>query len=47
MTQQVSANHLLTASVMAAPCALAMSKLQYPETQKKKESEDDIVMDIP
>lgn len=33
---QVAANHLICASVMAAPCALAMSKLSYPETQSSK-----------
>lgn len=34
---QVPANHLITASVMAAPCALAMSKLFYPEVEKTPE----------
>merc|ERR1719414_288763 len=32
----VSAAHLLTASVMSAPAALAASKLLYPETKKTK-----------
>lgn len=32
----VSAEHLMAASVMAAPCALAMSKLSYPETEQSK-----------
>ena len=36
---QVPANHLLSASVMSAPAALAMSKLFYPETRKSKASE--------
>lgn len=34
----VDARSLLTASVMAAPAALAFSKLVYPETQKSKTS---------
>ncbi|CAH1790077.1 unnamed protein product [Owenia fusiformis] len=32
----VPANHLLSASVMAAPAALATSKLFYPETEESK-----------
>lgn len=32
----VSASHLLSASVMAAPVALAVSKLIYPETQQSQ-----------
>lgn len=32
----VPANHLLVASVMSAPAALAMAKLMYPETKKTK-----------
>nr|XP_022334486.1 sodium/nucleoside cotransporter 1-like [Crassostrea virginica] len=35
----VPANHLITASVMSAPAALAISKLAYPETERTK-SED-------
>lgn len=35
---KVPANHLLSASVMSAPAALAMSKLFYPETQTPKHS---------
>jgi len=31
---KVPANHLLSASFMSAPAALAMSKLFYPETEK-------------
>ncbi|KAI0231522.1 hypothetical protein LSAT2_018126 [Lamellibrachia satsuma] len=38
----VPANHLITASVMAAPCALALSKLSYPETGQTKLSEQNI-----
>ena len=30
----VSPSHLLSASVMSAPAALAMSKLMYPETDE-------------
>ena len=29
----VDANHVLSASVMSAPAALAISKLMYPETE--------------
>jgi pyrimidine nucleoside transport protein len=32
----VPANHLISASVMSAPAALAMAKLSYPETKKSK-----------
>ncbi len=32
----VSASHLLSASVMSAPAALAISKLMYPETTTPK-----------
>ncbi|ESO12303.1 hypothetical protein HELRODRAFT_105275 [Helobdella robusta] len=34
----VPANHLISASVMSAPAALAISKLFYPETKKTKTS---------
>lgn len=37
----VPANHLLSASVMSAPAALAISKLSYPETEKTKAKKDD------
>lgn len=37
----VPANHLLSASVMSAPAALAISKLSYPETQRTKASKHD------
>ena len=39
---QVPPNHLLSASVMSAPAALAMSKLFYPETEKVKHTKDDV-----
>lgn len=32
----VPANHLISASVMSAPAALAISKISYPETKKSK-----------
>ncbi|XP_041948783.1 sodium/nucleoside cotransporter 1-like isoform X1 [Alosa sapidissima] len=32
----IDAAHLISASVMAAPCALATSKLSYPETEESK-----------
>ncbi|KAL8560386.1 hypothetical protein ACOMHN_006117 [Nucella lapillus] len=38
----VPPNHLLSASVMSAPAALAMSKLFYPETQKVKHTNEDV-----
>ena len=38
----VSAAHLLTASVMSAPAALAASKLLYPETKKTKTTIENI-----
>lgn len=33
---QIDAASLMAASVMAAPCALAMSKLVYPEVEESK-----------
>ncbi|XP_045170393.2 solute carrier family 28 member 3-like [Mercenaria mercenaria] len=36
----VPANHLLSASVMSAPAALALSKLSYPETERRKDADD-------
>ncbi len=38
----VDASSLLTASVMAAPAALAISKLVYPETQVSRTAAKDI-----
>ncbi|KAK3588271.1 hypothetical protein CHS0354_037063 [Potamilus streckersoni] len=32
----VPVNHLISASVMSAPAALAISKLTYPETEKQE-----------
>ena len=40
-TLQVPANHLISASVMSAPAALAMSKLMCPETEEPMISADD------
>jgi nucleoside permease NupC len=34
LKQQVAANHLLVASIMSAPAALAIAKLMYPETKQ-------------
>ena len=42
----VSASHLLSASVMSAPAALAISKLMYPETEIP-ESLNESEIDIP
>ncbi|KAH9523620.1 hypothetical protein Btru_040466 [Bulinus truncatus] len=42
ITYKVPANHLLSASAMSAPAALAMSKLFYPETAKSKHSDKDV-----
>ena len=36
LKSQVSSSHLLTASVMSAPAALAISKLFWPETETPK-----------
>lgn len=33
---QIDAASLIAASVMAAPCALAMAKLTYPEVEESK-----------
>ena len=33
ISPQAPANHLLTAAVISAPAALALSKLSYPETE--------------
>ncbi|KAG7329876.1 hypothetical protein KOW79_006098 [Hemibagrus wyckioides] len=42
----IDASSLIAASVMAAPCALAMSKLSYPETEESKfKSEDNIKLE--
>ncbi|KAL6479206.1 hypothetical protein MHYP_G00126390 [Metynnis hypsauchen] len=42
----IDASSLIAASVMAAPCALAMSKLSYPETEESKfKSEAEIKVD--
>jgi len=41
----ISASHLLSASVMSAPAALAYAKLFYPETKKSKTKADDIDFD--
>ena len=38
----VSASHLLSASVMSAPAALAFSKLFYPETEESKTTNKNI-----
>nr|XP_054775167.1 solute carrier family 28 member 3-like [Lytechinus pictus] len=41
----IDATHLITASVMSAPAALAISKLFYPETEKSKHiTEKDMVL---
>jgi pyrimidine nucleoside transport protein len=40
----IDAAMLISASVMAAPAALAFSKLFYPETEKSKTKIEDIVM---
>ena len=39
---QVKAQHLLTGAVMSAPAAVAIAKLNYPETQESvlKNDED-------
>ncbi|XP_046568406.1 solute carrier family 28 member 3-like isoform X2 [Haliotis rubra] len=42
VTYGVKANHLLAASVMSAPAALAISKLTYPETETSDIDPDDV-----
>lgn len=43
----VPASHLLTASVMSAPAALAISKLMYPEVEKNVDNlDEDLNVDI-
>ncbi|XP_046568403.1 solute carrier family 28 member 3-like isoform X1 [Haliotis rubra] len=42
VTYGVKANHLLAASVMSAPAALAISKLTYPETEITKDNQKDV-----
>lgn len=37
---QIDASSLISASVMAAPCALALSKLSYPETEESRFNSD-------
>lgn len=39
------ASHLITSSVMAAPAALAFSKLFYPETEQTKTKADQMVLE--
>ena len=41
----VPAEHLLCASVMNAPVALAVSKLSYPETEQSTRVEEQIEME--
>ncbi|XP_051953713.1 sodium/nucleoside cotransporter 2-like isoform X1 [Xyrauchen texanus] len=42
----IDASSLISASVMAAPCALSISKLSYPETEQSKfKSKDQIKVD--
>ncbi|CAG0919828.1 unnamed protein product [Notodromas monacha] len=38
----ISASHILAASVMSAPAALAIAKLFYPETEKSKTTADTV-----
>lgn len=40
---QIDASSLIAASVMAAPCALAMSKLSYPETEESSFKSDETI----
>ena len=43
----VSSAHLVSASVMSAPAALAFSKLFYPETEVSKTKSENIVIEAP
>jgi len=38
---KIPANHVLSASVMSAPAALAIAKLFYPETKKSHATAED------
>ena len=42
---QVPAEHLICASVMNAPVALAVSKLMYPETEETRVTEETVAME--
>ena len=41
----VNASHLISASVMAAPSALGVSKLFYPETEESKTNSENLKME--
>lgn len=41
----IDAGHLLSASLMSAPAALAFSKLVYPETEKSQTQTHDIKLE--
>merc|ERR1712038_2107599 len=43
----VPSSHLVSASVMSAPAALAFAKLFYPETEKSKTKSENIVIEAP
>ena len=43
VTYGVSATHLIAASVMSAPAALAVSKLMYPEMEKSQTATEEDV----
>ena len=43
----INASHLMTASVMNAPAALAMSKLIYPETEESQTTTASIKIEKP
>ena len=40
----IEGKYLISASIMSAPAALAVSKLLYPETEQSKTTTDDIRM---
>ena len=43
---QIDGRHLLTASLMSAPAAVAISKLNFPETEESVfKSEDDCTLE--
>ena len=41
------ASHLLSASIMSAPAALAISKVLYPETEQPETADEDLDMPDP
>lgn len=43
---QIPAEHVITASFMSAPAALAVSKLNWPETEEPHGEEEDVYVNL-